>query len=222
MTSGTARTRSVPAPGAGAAARAPNAAALLRRNAADPAIADRPAMHFGDQRVDPRASTSPSRAVGQPVPRPPADGRAAARRRAARQHARLPVRARRRGARRAPRSSASTTPAATSTCCATSSTPTRPASSPSRATRRCSSRSPIGCPPVLVSHRFADADDPEPSRSAVARRRARPASPADDPGLEPDVDTIWALIFTSGTSDAPEGGDLHAAPAAGHRQPDGR
>ena len=28
--------------------------------------------------------------------------------------------------------------------------------------------------------------------------------PAIDPGLEPDVDTPWALIFTSGTSDAPK------------------
>jgi fatty-acyl-CoA synthase len=28
--------------------------------------------------------------------------------------------------------------------------------------------------------------------------------PATDPGLEPDVDTPWALIFTSGTSDAPK------------------
>jgi fatty-acyl-CoA synthase len=27
---------------------------------------------------------------------------------------------------------------------------------------------------------------------------------ADDPGFEPDVDSIWALIFTSGTSDAPK------------------
>ncbi|MBI2169466.1 MAG: AMP-binding protein [Actinobacteria bacterium] len=27
---------------------------------------------------------------------------------------------------------------------------------------------------------------------------------ADDPGLDPDVDTRWALIFTSGTSDAPK------------------
>ena len=26
----------------------------------------------------------------------------------------------------------------------------------------------------------------------------------DDPGLEPDVDSIWALIFTSGTSDSPK------------------
>jgi fatty-acyl-CoA synthase len=28
--------------------------------------------------------------------------------------------------------------------------------------------------------------------------------PTDDPGLDPAVDTIWALIFTSGTSDAPK------------------
>ncbi len=28
--------------------------------------------------------------------------------------------------------------------------------------------------------------------------------PATDPGIEPDVDGIWALIFTSGTSDAPK------------------
>ena len=49
MTSGTARTRSIPAPGE-AALPAANAAALLRRNAADPAIAGRPAVLFGDQR----------------------------------------------------------------------------------------------------------------------------------------------------------------------------
>jgi fatty-acyl-CoA synthase len=29
-------------------------------------------------------------------------------------------------------------------------------------------------------------------------------APADDPGLEPDVGTTWALIFTSGTSSAPK------------------
>jgi fatty-acyl-CoA synthase len=28
--------------------------------------------------------------------------------------------------------------------------------------------------------------------------------PSDDPGLEPEPDTIWGLIFTSGTSDAPK------------------
>jgi len=45
-------------------------------------------------------------------------------------------------------------------------------------------------PPVLVVG--ASLDD------------ALAAVPDDDPGLEPDVDGIWALIFTSGTSDAPK------------------
>ena len=31
-----------------------------------------------------------------------------------------------------------------------------------------------------------------------------PHADAADPGLDPDVDSIWALIFTSGTSDAPK------------------
>jgi len=34
--------------------------------------------------------------------------------------------------------------------------------------------------------------------------RALAGSSDDDPGLEPSVDTIWALIFTSGTSDSPK------------------
>ncbi len=47
-------------------------------------------------------------------------------------------------------------------------------------------------------------------RSAVPHSAPRstmrwPRTPARaDPGLEPDVDAIWALIFTSGTSDAPK------------------
>ena len=41
----------------------------------------------------------------------------------------------------------------------------------------------------------------EPALGAVERRR-RPV--ADDPGREPDVETLWALIFTSGTSAAPK------------------
>ena len=58
-------------------------------------------------------------------------------------------------------------------------------------------------PPVLVSTRFADADDPattlgSPLEDALA------AVPADDLGVEPDIDAIWALIFTSGTSSAPK------------------
>jgi acyl-CoA synthetase (AMP-forming)/AMP-acid ligase II len=58
-------------------------------------------------------------------------------------------------------------------------------------------------PPVLTSTRFAGGGDPaaalgESLGAALARR------PADDPGHEPDIDGIWALIFTSGTSDAPK------------------
>ena len=57
---------------------------------------------------------------------------------------------------------------------------------------------------MLVSSRFADGDDPPVSigdpLEPRARRRCRPTIP----GLEPDVDTLWALIFTSGTSDAPK------------------
>ena len=44
--------------------------------------------------------------------------------------------------------------------------------------------------PVLTA-----GDDLEPALAAV---------PASDPGLEPDPSTTWALIFTSGTSDAPK------------------
>ena len=56
---------------------------------------------------------------------------------------------------------------------------------------------------VLVSSRFADGDDPpvsigDPLEPVLA------AGPTDDPGLAPGVDTLWALIFTSGTSDAPK------------------
>jgi fatty-acyl-CoA synthase len=57
-------------------------------------------------------------------------------------------------------------------------------------------------PPVLVSSRFADDDDPPPM-SGTDLAAALPAH-ASDPGLEPDLDAIWALIFTSGTSDAPK------------------
>jgi fatty-acyl-CoA synthase len=34
--------------------------------------------------------------------------------------------------------------------------------------------------------------------------KALDAEAADDPGIEPDLDSRWALIFTSGTSDAPK------------------
>ncbi|GIU87433.1 MAG: putative fatty-acid-CoA ligase FadD [Acidimicrobiia bacterium] len=57
-------------------------------------------------------------------------------------------------------------------------------------------------PPVLTSRRFADGDDPDAALGDPLTD-ALPAA-AGDPGLEPDVDSIWALIFTSGTSDAPK------------------
>jgi fatty-acyl-CoA synthase len=56
---------------------------------------------------------------------------------------------------------------------------------------------------LLVSTRFIDGDDPvatlgKPLDDALA------AVSTDDPGLEPAADTLWGLIFTSGTSDAPK------------------
>ncbi len=59
-------------------------------------------------------------------------------------------------------------------------------------------------PTVLTSTRFADADDPAPSIGASLADALAPHADATDPGLEPDIDSIWALIFTSGTSDAPK------------------
>ncbi len=55
-------------------------------------------------------------------------------------------------------------------------------------------------PAVLTSDRFDDArvSFGEPLAGALA------AAGGDDEGLEPDVDSIWALIFTSGTSSAPK------------------
>jgi fatty-acyl-CoA synthase len=60
-----------------------------------------------------------------------------------------------------------------------------------------------GLPPIVTSTRFADSDDPEPTLGADLSA-ALAAVSADDPGGEPDIDAIWALIFTSGTSDAPK------------------
>ena len=59
-------------------------------------------------------------------------------------------------------------------------------------------------PPVLTSRRFADGDDPDRALGQRPRRRPRTRVDDTDPGLEPDADTRWALIFTSGTSDAPK------------------
>jgi fatty-acyl-CoA synthase len=56
---------------------------------------------------------------------------------------------------------------------------------------------------VLVATRFGAADDPAPALGA-SLDEALEAVPAGDPGLEPGPDTLWTLIFTSGTSDAPK------------------
>ena len=156
----------------------------------------------------------PLRATGCPSERP------APRRGAARQHARLPLRVRRRRADRRARSSGSTTPAGASTCSATSSTPhcglviTEPRHvDAARADRR---RPAAGARVDPLRRR----DDPAP-RSAHRSTTRSPRCGADDPGLEPDVDAIWALIFTVGHVGRAEGGDLLAAAAARHRQPHG-
>ena len=59
-------------------------------------------------------------------------------------------------------------------------------------------------PPILSSDRFSAPDDPSSTLGASLADALAPHADAADPGLEPDVDSIWALIFTSGTSDAPK------------------
>jgi fatty-acyl-CoA synthase len=58
---------------------------------------------------------------------------------------------------------------------------------------------------ILMSTRFADGDDPEPTlgRSLDDAFAALPAG-AGDPGVEPELGALWALLFTSGTSSAPK------------------
>jgi fatty-acyl-CoA synthase len=58
-------------------------------------------------------------------------------------------------------------------------------------------------PDVLVSDRHPEPTDPAHTLGTDLDA-ALADQPADDPGLEPDPDTIWGLIFTSGTSDAPK------------------
>ena len=59
-------------------------------------------------------------------------------------------------------------------------------------------------PPILSSTRFADPADPAPGLGDSLHDALAAHHDAGDPGLEPDIDSIWALIFTSGTSDAPK------------------
>ena len=56
---------------------------------------------------------------------------------------------------------------------------------------------------LLVSRRFDDAAEPA-AAGGTDLEVAIAAVTADDPGLEPDPDERWALIFTSGTSAAPK------------------
>ena len=58
-------------------------------------------------------------------------------------------------------------------------------------------------PPIITSTRFADAADPK-SNIGESLAGALDAVGLEDPDIDPDVDAIWALIFTSGTSDAPK------------------
>jgi fatty-acyl-CoA synthase len=58
---------------------------------------------------------------------------------------------------------------------------------------------------LLVSERFADGDDPGRSLGGSLDDALASWGPGEgDPGLEPDVETLWVLLFTSGTSAAPK------------------
>jgi fatty-acyl-CoA synthase len=57
---------------------------------------------------------------------------------------------------------------------------------------------------LLVSRRFADPGDPEPTLGGSLDEALAEVGDGD-PGVEdPSPDSIWALVFTSGTSDAPK------------------
>jgi fatty-acyl-CoA synthase len=62
---------------------------------------------------------------------------------------------------------------------------------------------------ALVSDRFADGDDPEVTGDSLVQAleatRGVPGDRSDDDqGGDVDVDTLWALLFTSGTSASPK------------------
>jgi len=61
-------------------------------------------------------------------------------------------------------------------------------------------------PPLLVTRRFADDDDPHDDAGLTTSDFAAALQGVSnaDPGLEPAASTRWALIFTSGTSSAPK------------------
>jgi len=58
---------------------------------------------------------------------------------------------------------------------------------------------------LLVSERFVDADDPPLVLGESLDAALAPFAPGTgDPGTEPDVESLWVLLFTSGTSAAPK------------------
>ena len=57
---------------------------------------------------------------------------------------------------------------------------------------------------LLVSDRFADDDDPSVRLGQPLREALEEVEEPGDLGPEPDVDTLWTLLFTSGTSAAPK------------------
>jgi fatty-acyl-CoA synthase len=60
-----------------------------------------------------------------------------------------------------------------------------------------------GLPELLVSHRYPEPEDPTLVLGADLDD-ALGAVTGHDAGVEPGPDTLWGLIFTSGTSDAPK------------------
>ena len=56
---------------------------------------------------------------------------------------------------------------------------------------------------VLLSRRYPEPDDPAPSLGVDLDEQLERGG-SGDAGLDPDPGTIWGLIFTSGTSDAPK------------------
>ncbi len=56
---------------------------------------------------------------------------------------------------------------------------------------------------VFVSGRFVD-DDDAPARGSSLEHALESASPAPQPSMDVDVDDLWVLLFTSGTSAAPK------------------
>jgi fatty-acyl-CoA synthase len=61
----------------------------------------------------------------------------------------------------------------------------------------------LGAGDVLLATESSEAGDPAPAPGR-ALPDALDGLPATDPGLEPTADTLWTLIYTSGTSAAPK------------------